>query len=115
MHTTIHVVVTWPQKRREIMFPLAFTSSGHATIKLAAVLSMVAHESCNVHHSRPIGSEQGKEDPRAHFALKCQVPDLRDSLWRAARCPISGNKKESIFFGLLGPGMKPPMKTCFFW
>jgi hypothetical protein len=75
MHAAVHVVVAWPQKHRAIMSTLVFTLSRHTTVELAAMLSMVAHKACDVHHSRSICSEQSKEDAGAHFALKCQVPD----------------------------------------
>jgi hypothetical protein len=57
------------------MFTLVFVLSRHTIVELAAMLSMVAHKACDMHHSRSICSEQSKEDAGVHFTLKCQVPD----------------------------------------
>ena len=75
MRTAFDIIVSWLEKRREIMFPLLFTSPREATIKLAAMLAMVSHKASYMHHTRSIRCDQGEEYLRMYFALKRRIPD----------------------------------------
>jgi hypothetical protein len=72
---SIDLVVHWLQECREVLFPLSLATPSHTAIQAAAVLSMIPNESSNMHHTRAVSCEQGKENPSMYFALKRSVPE----------------------------------------
>ena len=77
MRTALNTVAYGLQKCWEIVLPMFFMMPGQTTIKMAAVLAMIAHQASYMHHTRSICSEQRKENFRPKFALESAIPDLQ--------------------------------------
>jgi hypothetical protein len=63
------IVIIRPQKSQEVMLSMVLTAPLHTTIKMAAMLPMIAYHASDMHHTGAISSYQCKEDLQFHFAL----------------------------------------------
>lgn len=77
------------------------------------MLSMVAYEFCNVHHSRPISSKQGKKYLRVHFTLKCQVPDPERLPLEGSEMSQTGKQEGVDVFQIIRPRNETPNEDVF--
>ena len=105
-----HSVVCRLQKSWEVMLSMLLMMPFHSTIQLAAMLAMIAHEPSDVHHTRPISSNQHEEDLGSIFALKCSVPDLQPLLLKCDQM-LKPRKQERVeVLGIMQARNKSPNK-----
>jgi hypothetical protein len=80
MIAIMYSIVCGLQESWKVVLPMLLTTPFHSTIKMAAMLAIIAYKPSDVHHTWPISSNQHEEDLGSHFTLKHSIPDPKPLL-----------------------------------